>query len=145
MEEVISKLKSKGINSFHPMKPEEILNIEMYFKIKLPCDYIKFLSMMGNGAVGFMTGSDVFGDVLLELKDWAKDVIIDNQLPELPDNSFVFWMHQGYQFAFFKLNEGDNPEVYFFTEGKGLKEFIKIENSFTDFLLKQIDFIPDVK
>ena len=59
----------------------------------------------------------------------------------MTDDDFVFFMHQGYEFCFFKLSEGDNPPVYFYSEEacpfhprkSAHSNFIKITDSLSEF------------
>jgi hypothetical protein len=37
-------------------------------------------------------------------------------------------------FCFFKLDEGDNPPIYFYSESTDQDDFYKIADSLTDFL-----------
>ena len=39
---------------------------------------------------------------------------------------------------FFKLNEGDNPPIYFYNE-HGNDKFVRIAYSFTDFLISRLE------
>ena len=48
-------------------------------------------------------------------------------------------MHQGYQFSFFNLNDGDNPPVYYYCEGQEEKDFIKTHETFGNFLATELD------
>jgi len=53
----------------------------------------------------------------------------------LPESYLVFWMHQGYEAAWFALPKiAENPVVWFFTEGKSLKSPYP-RGTFTDFIL----------
>ena len=116
----------------------DVRNIEKYFKIVLPSEYKEFLYAMGRGADKFMLGSTAFYDRILYLKE---DMIstLEEKGKSLPDNTFVFWSHQGYQFAFFYLNDGYNPPVYFYSEGENFNDYQKVEESFTDFLTAQLE------
>lgn len=58
---------------------------------------------------------------------------------KLPSDAFVFYMHQGYQFMFFRLSEGDDPPVYFFGEGEGLDKPKLLYDHFSSFLMAEID------
>jgi len=124
----------------HPCSVYEVNNIEKQYNIILPAFYKEFLLSMGRGAGSFMKGSSVFYDELFELSNWANELIIENNLPALPDKSFVFWMHQVYQMAFFLVGEDDNPFVYYFSEGKSQTNFIKTESTFIKFLEIQLEF-----
>lgn len=61
----------------------------------------------------------------------------------LTDNDFVFWMGQGYMFAFFKLKEGNNPPIYFYSEVKE-DQYVKIANSLTDFYMSYLKNDPNL-
>jgi len=117
---------------------KEISRIESFFSIELPSAYKDFLYYMGKEAGAFMRGSSVFYDEIFDLRAGSSRLLEEDEFKPLPDNTFVFWMHQGYQFAFFYLNEGDNPSVYFYYEGKGYEDFEKREISFMVFLEKQL-------
>lgn len=103
---------------------------------KLPKTYVEFLLAMGNGTNnGFLRGHSCFFNELDDLKEGAEELLSeDNSKLKLPDNSLVFWMSQGCMFAFFNLDEGDNPPVYFYKELSQQKDFMKITNSITEFL-----------
>lgn len=69
------------------------------------------------------------------LRNGAIDLLVENESSNtLTDNDFVFWMSQGYMFCFFRLDEGDDPPVYYYNEAKE-DRFIKITNSLSEFLL----------
>jgi hypothetical protein len=117
---------------------QEVNKIEGEFGIKLPASYVYFLLLMGKDAGEFLKGSSVFYNEMFVLRESSMELLNENNFKSLPPDTFVFWMHQGYQFAFFDLKEGDNPPIYFYYEGKTEGDFEKKENSFTDFLEKQL-------
>jgi len=127
-DDIASFLQSLKSSLKHPMEgctEEEIIYIKQLAKGKcLPNSYIEFMKMAGNG-IGFLRGSDYTFCNIGKLKIWAIELLEeDNSKETLTDNDFVFFMHQGYQFVFFKLDEGNNPPVYSYTEG---------DNSFTEY------------
>jgi hypothetical protein len=125
--------KVKGCSSL------AINRIETFFGVNLPLAYKEFLHFMGKDGGAFMKGTSAFYDEIFSLREGLIDLLEDSDdSKKLPDNTFVFWSHQGYQYAFFYLNEGDNPPVYFYYENDGRKEFEKKESSFTNFLEKQL-------
>jgi hypothetical protein len=85
-----------------------------------------------------MKGSSAFYNEIFDLREGSIELLYEDGFKDLPDNTFVFWMHQGYQFAFFYLNQGENPPVYFYYEGRTKDDFELVENSFTDFLETQL-------
>ncbi|MDJ1485505.1 SMI1/KNR4 family protein [Cytophagaceae bacterium YF14B1] len=107
-----------------PCSQDEITKLEESVGSPLPDAYKEFLLLMGKGAHGFMTGSDVFYHLLFDLTEGAHELLIEDKSPLiLPEKAFVFWMHQGYQFLFFNLNEGPDPKVYYYLEGKKITNF----------------------
>ena len=117
---------------------KDVAKIEEFFKIELPAFYKEFLLTMGKSAGQFMRGNSVFYNEIFDLREGSIELLNENDFKELPENTFVFWMHQGYQFAFFYLDQGDNPPVYFYYEGKTKDNFELKENSFSNFLEKQL-------
>jgi hypothetical protein len=96
--------------------------------------------MMGHGAGKFLRGSDCFYQHLPQIQEWAKQLLVENDFPQaLPEDAFVFFMHQGYQFSFFRLSEGDNPPTYSYCEGQEQPDFVKSHDQFSDFLSVEIN------
>jgi len=123
----------------HPMKPCSTDEIESLIQSTegkyLPKEYLKFMRYAGNG-IRFFKGSDHTVNDLPGLKEGAIELLQENESEEeLTDNSFVFYMHQGYQFYFFNLDEGDNPPVYFYHECENEDRFVKKYESFSAFLI----------
>ena len=118
--------------------PKEISKIEEFFNIQLPSTYREFLYSMGKSAGDFMQGSTVFYKEIFDLKEASSRILEDDEFRPLPADAFVFWMHQGYQFAFFILTEGDDPPIYFYQEGTNRKDFDLKETSLSIFLEKQL-------
>ncbi|RFM27922.1 SMI1/KNR4 family protein [Deminuibacter soli] len=139
-KEVLDILYKSG-NLLKPCKEREVKRVEEEYGVRLPSVYIEFLSNMGKGAGDFMLGSSCFYDEIFSLKDWAVELLEENGFRSLPENSFVFWMHQGYQFAFFMLDEGDNPQVFFYTEvnsNNNTPDFILQAESLADFFYEEL-------
>ena len=137
IQELVNYLDNKGCR-LRGCTSKEIAKIETFFGVELPLAYRDFLYLMGKGAGDFMKGSSVFYNEIFDLREGSSRLLEEDEFKPLPENTFVFWMHQGYQFAFFYLNEGDDPPVYFYYEGRGYEDFEKKEKSFTIFLEKQL-------
>jgi hypothetical protein len=85
----------------------------------LPQTYVDFLFTMGKRAGGLFIGTDCFCDQLSSLKTFAAELLIEDETDyQLPDDAFVFLMHQGYQFMYFHTQDkADDPIVYHYMEG----------------------------
>ena len=121
---------------FNACTPQEVAELEREIGLKLPLAYKEFLLWAGKGLGVFEEGSTFYYDQdLIELQQTAREFLIEDNFPkELPDDAFVFWMHQGYMFCFFRMSEGDNPLVHNYSEGRNEGQiFYNKENSFTDF------------
>lgn len=85
--------------------------------------------------IPFFQGSDYYNPD--KLKKWAEALLQDDCFPvPLPDDAYVFVMHQGYEFYFVKLSEGGNPPVYYYLEGQYERDFVKVTDTFEEFILQ---------
>jgi SMI1-KNR4 cell-wall len=117
----------------------ELIEFEKQMGISLPTAYEEFLLLMGHGAGKFLRGSDCFLKKLPCLREWAIELLQENNFLEpLPNDTFVFFMHQGYQFSFFRLLEGDDPPTYSYSEGTNQTSFIKSHERFSEFLTTEV-------
>ncbi|WP_452219433.1 SMI1/KNR4 family protein [Lacinutrix salivirga] len=125
----------------------QIKEIEELAVSKLPECYVEFLEVMGfemdrkaPGMRGYLLGTTVFYPSIKWLNEtWAEQLTEDGSSLELPENAFVFYDHQGYLFAFFKLDEGDNPPVYGYEEGYEGDSFPKIADSLSSFYERHLE------
>lgn len=140
VQEIATILENKGLK-LKGCSPKEINEIESFYGVKLPITYVNFLERMGKGAGTYLEGSSVFYDEIFELREWATELLSENNFKSLPKDGFVFYMHQGYQFAFFYLFDGEDPPVYYYYEGRNRFEFERKEEKFTDFLTAQLAWI----
>ena len=122
---------------------EEISAVEKMAGDKLPKCYKEFLAEMGkdmdrkeDGKRGFLVGNTVFYDDLININ--GEDGFLgflkeDESDLEIPNKAFVFYCSQGILYAFFKLDEGDDPPVYAYAKGFKGSEFPKISDSLSGF------------
>lgn len=112
----------------------EVDGLEKTFGHTLPKAYREYLLSVGHSAGSFLAGTDTFFRHLPLLADEATE-LLNESLPEskLPPKAFVFYMHQGYEFGFFLIDDGDDPAVYQYIEGDDSPKIVW--NSFTDYLL----------
>lgn len=66
--------------------------------VPLPDDYVTFLRRMGRGAEGFLVGTDYAYPRLLEIQEWAQEMLGEQSPPVGLPPCFAIAMHQGYQF-----------------------------------------------
>jgi len=143
----LDKLKSRfaqlniaSPNGVKPCTEEEVHILEQALRIDLPYAYREFLLWMGHGAGDFWRGSQCWYKHLPRLRQAAIELLTENQSPlYLPEDGFVFFMHQGYQFDFFKLAEGQDPPVYFYGEWTDQLSFTLTHPAFSEFLSEQIE------
>lgn len=123
-----------------PCKEQEIDDLERRAGVALPEAYREFLLWMGRGAGDFLQGSSCFYHDLFWLQSTAKELLAEHHFPEsLPLDAFVFFMHQGYQFDFFRVGEGNDPSVYLYGDWIEQTSFPLIYAHFSDFLLAEIE------
>ncbi len=117
MEELINKLRELGI-VLKGLKDDKINEIEKYYGVKLPSDYRLFLKEMGISAGDYLRGEDCFFNRIFELREAAEELLEeDNSSFRLNSEHFVFYVHQGYIFAFIDSAKGNSSPVYFYFEG----------------------------
>ena len=92
---------------------EDLNEIEKKLNLTFPMDYKKFYLECQKSIPKGMVGTDLFNNKD-KLKEWALDLLKeDNTENFLTDNDFVFMMHQGYMFWYFKIDGTENPSVCF--------------------------------
>lgn len=93
--------------------------IEKSFGQTFPASYKAYLLIAGKYPPPFWVGTNCVLNDLSELRSGAEELLLECGQPfELPKNAFVFAMHQGYQFMYFLVGESDDPEVFYYYEGK---------------------------
>ncbi|CAK7007141.1 SMI1/KNR4 family protein [Saezia sanguinis] len=98
----------------------EIEHLEKSAGLQLPGQYKEFLLAVGKGAGSFFQGSDIFFPLMNGLNKEAIELLEENDEEfDLPENAFVFLMHQGYEFDYFDTSNGNDPPVYQYVEGNG--------------------------
>jgi hypothetical protein len=146
LNKLLTKIDTKAI-SFSGLSQLEIDKISALSTMPLPISYLEFLETMGKDMSrkdqshhGFLVGIDVFYRYIPQLKEGAFELLQeDNSKLNLKSNDFVFYSAQGCDFAFFKLDEGDNPPIYYYREGSNQNTFKKIAESFSSFLERFYD------
>lgn len=82
----------------------------------LPEIYRRFCEKARRSVPPRFVGSDLFND-RFDLKEAAIELLKENNVENfLSDEDFVFMMHQGYIFYYFKADGNPNPDVWGYTE-----------------------------
>ena len=88
------------------------------YKMTLPQAYITFLKSCLKRMPTNLVGTDL-RDEKNDLNEQAVALLKENEIENfLSDDDFVFMMHQGYIFWYFKADGNPNPIVYGFQEGR---------------------------
>lgn len=140
-----AKLSLAFRKKLSPCTEKEISSLEEHLGLSLPLAYKEFLLWGGHSAGGLMEGSDCFFKHLLLIQDTAKDILAEDQFSQLlPEYAFVFFMHQDYQFLFFKTFQEDDPPVYSYREHQKKtsfkQEYYKYSDFLTDILEKEAEW-----
>ena len=143
IECVLTEMKALGMLDAHKLLPcdeGEVCALEQKFHRSLPRAYKEFLLTMGKGAGDLLAGSDFSYRQLDRLQEVAAEMLAEDKFPlKLPEDAFVFFMHQGYHFNFFRTSEGDDPPIYRYLEETDLETFPLAYSHFTDFLLQRVE------
>lgn len=100
-----------------PCTLEEVEDLERWSRHRFPEAYREVLLWMGRGGGGLLGGSDCFYRHLKDRPSFAQELLEEDQFADkIPDNTFIFFMHQGYQFNFFYFDDGDDPPVSWYIE-----------------------------
>lgn len=142
VKQVLAENPSLNLSGhFYPCTDVEISELQKRVGLKLPEAYKEFLLWSGKGLGSFEIGSDIFYEQvdLVELQKDAKELLEENDFPQkLPADAYIFWMHQGYMFCFFRVFEGDNPPVHFYRESFKEDFAWNYQAHFTDFLITEM-------
>lgn len=119
---------------------EEIVELESYAGGRFPAVYKQFLKCLGRSAGELLRGSEyaISQSLRLRLKEHAEELLRRSDASfVLPRKAFVFLMSQGYQFAFFNLDQGDDPCVYHYLEGDSTPKLL--DPTLSGYLLRCIE------
>lgn len=111
----------------------ELRSVERSVGRSLPRAYRLFLEGVGGNTGDFMVGSDFDLKYVKRVIRYRYAEFMEREgMAPLNDDMFVFLGHQDYQFFWFRLSEGDDPEVLHYLEGR--REHVSVAPSFSAFL-----------
>lgn len=127
-------LHQAGFETLVPCTEDEIAVLEHWIKRPFPQAYREFLLWMGYWGGGLFVGSNCFYNDLRDIQEWARALLEEDRYPgELPEDAFVFFMHQGYQFYFFRFSEGEDPPIYYYLEDHEKPEQSTVNRTYAHF------------
>ncbi|WP_138756446.1 SMI1/KNR4 family protein [Paenibacillus sinopodophylli] len=140
-DHLLKLLHDKKLHTVRPFQgcsEKEITLLEQEMAIKLPASYRHYLLAVGHNSGRLFQGTDMGFSQLKELQYATKELLHENNQPILmPESSFVFSMHQGYEIRFFELRAGDNPPILEWYEGSK-NGIVTIFDTFEEFLSDSI-------
>ena len=138
----VAKLKESGLAApaeIHGCTAKQISALEAQTGVRLPSDYRLFLCTMGEGAGQFLVGTDWTFRNLVGLKAAAERLLKKSRVEAAPlsASTFVFAMHQGYQFLFFDTTASSDPPVYLFLDSGPTPR--QVSMTFSEWLMRSVD------
>lgn len=135
----LCEFAEKSRNMFVPCSEAEIG--EVINDKHVPMAFLEFLRLMGKGKncrsnyFNCVSNYYLFYPQIVNLTIEVREVLREDNIKiSLDKEAFVFMIdNQGVQWFFFRLDEGDNPPVYMYTEARE-DRFDKICDSYTDFI-----------
>ena len=116
---------------------DKLSKIESEFHILLPMVYKDFYDLCSFSIPDNLVGTDLINNCSYsDLNEGAVELLKDNRIDNfIEDDDFIFMMHQGYMFWYFKANGDTDPIVYGYYQGK-----LKPDNfgRFSDFIKEYI-------
>ncbi|SIQ92629.1 SMI1-KNR4 cell-wall [Pontibacter lucknowensis] len=103
--------------------------------IRLPKAYKDFLRVCGEGAAQLFCGDVIELRHLDYINDSGRETYEAAFGQKCPSNIFFILEHHGYSYCYFKLNDGDNPDLYLLVYG----------DEVTNELFGKIDHLLDYK
>jgi hypothetical protein len=145
LDEVKARYGAVNFPSPDPCTIDEVLRLERRHGFAFPDAFREFLLWGGHWAEVGMMGSEFFYPQIYGLKADARYLLAENSYPEpLPEDAVVFFMHQGYQFAFTRPSTGEESHVFYFNESLPEKG-IHRTGTLAEFLLAHIEWIARLK
>ncbi len=128
----LRRLSDSFLDHLEGCTDEDVAKLERKFGHRLPAAFVALLKRSGRSWGKLMQGEDFRFPEMLEYRAIAESLLSDMENLQLDARDFVFFMHQGYQFLFFRAEGSDNPAVYHYNADD--PGFNKVYNTFTEWL-----------
>lgn len=108
--------------------------------VRFPAAYREFLLWNGIEFAPW-NGDDKAVDLVPELQEWALETLTNtrHQLT-IPPDALVFKQHGGYEINFFRLSEGDDPPVYYYSQTQEEPAFRCLAPHFSVFVMDALTY-----
>lgn len=121
----------------------EVDELERTLGFTLPAAYREYLLWMGKDYDGIFRGSDCFIDNVMDNNSWLPELLTENGVKyDLPQYYLTFFMHQGYEAAWFATPAEPDPQCWYF--GEGDTEMPLQKGSFSSVILTRIQSLLPV-
>ena len=99
---------------------DKLSRIEDKYHILLPKVYRDFYELCSSTIADSLVGTDLINNYsYFDLRNGADELLQEDGIDNfLESDDFVFMMHQGYMFWYFKANGDSDPIMYGYYEGK---------------------------
>jgi hypothetical protein len=140
LSEIVSLHEATNLGAVRGCSVEAVEGMRQVFSGKLPRAYAEFLFWAGHHGGELLRGSSCFMHDLPDIQSAADALLRANGFRHrLPSDAVVIWMHQGYQFLFLRLGEGDDPPLHYYNEYDGMRDFAwRRYPTFTEFLAREV-------
>jgi hypothetical protein len=133
-ESLLTLLRDGGLRGM-PCDEWTVAELERQLRVELPASYKAFLLLAGHGCEPLEGSRYAVEDDLSDLQDEGRRIARHENL-QLPNDAFVFVVHQGFACHFFLLQDGDDPAVYECVESSVRLE--QVAPHFSEWVLRQI-------
>lgn len=97
---------------------DKLTKLENNNHILLPKVYRDFYALCSRSVPANLVGTDLWNNNRFDLNEAAVELLQENNMENfLQSDDFVFMMHQGYIFWYFKANGDPDPIVFRYHEG----------------------------
>lgn len=98
---------------------DKLSTIERERNMSLPDIYRRFFDKCTYSIPANLVGTDLWNNTTFDLQEGAAELLEEDGIDNFLDiDDFVFMIHQGYMFWYFKANGDADPVVYGYYEGK---------------------------
>jgi hypothetical protein len=146
--DLVNRTDEFHIREVVPCTVEDIINLQMVHPLQLPLPlcFVEFLKFGGrkiadwNPASGFYYDSFIYHNSQIKntffSEKFNNQFFKSNYFDKFPQEIFLFLCNEGYQYEFFRLDEGDDPPTYFVEKGDSIKKLKPSTPSISERLLQ---------